>query len=236
MMVVSRASLPELGGDHTMRRPRLRFSLRTSIVAVAIAAVFSGCLISFLRTEGWLGRPIELAPLPPSANTDHDLFDIVFSDLLENKELSDPDGGTSPQKTQILIDSRTYVVTTRRLAQAIGDQAKKLPEELQADLVSRNSRQYGYSLARYQPSNPDILVDDMAAKYQTPAFGAEWPNVRGCVWPTLPGYSRDGRMALVFFACSLSGNNEMGYYLLQKEKGRWQIMLKGFYALNDGAY
>jgi hypothetical protein len=214
-----------------MRRPRLRFSVRTMIVAVAIAAVSIGCLVGFLRSEGWLRRPIELAPPPRWANTDHDIFDIALTDLIENKEFGIVGGGTVPRKFQMLIGHRTYgPLTTRRLEAALADHVKDVPAEIVADLVHRNPERNGYSLARYQPSNPDIVVEDTDGLPLMVDFERLFPKARGCVLPFLPGYSRDGHMSLFFFACEPSLHGAAGYYLLRKVNGRWEIILKGFYA------
>jgi hypothetical protein len=184
-----------------------------------------------LRSEGWLRRPIELAPPPRGANTDHDLFDIVFTDLIENTESGNAGGRTAPKMFRILVDATSYVVKTELLEEALGDQTKNVPPEIRADLVSRNSHRYGYSLARYQPSNPNILVRDLGSRDFSMAFDVQYPNALGHVNPTLPGYSRDGHMALIYFGCSLSPNADIGYYLLRKVKGRWEIILKGFYSI-----
>lgn len=213
-----------------MQRPRLRFSVRAMIVAVAIAAVFTAGLIGFLRSEGWLRRPIELAPPPRWANTDHDLFDIVFSDVNENGESGKAAGGPGLGKSRILVDARTYPVRTDFLEEVLGEQIKNVPAEIRDDLVRRNPRRYGYSLARYQPSNPDVLVDDMGSMPRTVRLRDYYPGVRDYVYPTLPGYSRDGRMALVFFSCPSSFEGPLRYYLLRKVKGRWEIILKGSYS------
>jgi hypothetical protein len=214
-----------------MWRPRLRFSVRAMIVTVAIAALFTWWLVGFLRSTGWLRRPIELAPPPRWANTDYDLFDIVFSDLSENTESDNVGGVNGPRKARILVDARTYIVRTGFLKEALGDQIiKNVPAEIRADLVNRNSHRYGYSLERYQPSNPNIVVQDLNLRDFNIPYEVQYPGIVGHVTPTLPGYSHDGRAALVYFGCSLSNHADKGYYLLRKEKGRWEIILKGFYS------
>ena len=80
---MARLSRPEVDRDQTIRSSRWRFLVRaTTTIAVAIALVFTACLISSLPGEHWIPRRIELPPPPPGANPDHVLFDIVFSDLL----------------------------------------------------------------------------------------------------------------------------------------------------------
>jgi hypothetical protein len=283
-MVMHRRSRPDVDRDPTIRRSRWRFSVGAKTIAVAIATVFTICFISLLSSEGWIRRPIELAPEPPSANTDRDLFDIVYSDLIGDTE-SDHAGGTGPERSQILIlvDARTFTVSTSLLEDVLGDQIENVPAEIRADLVRRNFR-HGYTLADYHPLNPHIIVQDIWIPYlrrsvegkrpettsdtetgsdPPEASAREWTNAgpnalprfrgrianqlveikpipvpgldtpsavqyRGYLLPRLPGYSHDGRMALVCFRCDRSFNADFGYYLLRKVKGRWEIVLKGF--------
>ncbi len=148
-----------------MPRPRSRFSVRQMIVGVGIAAVLTACLVGLFRSVGWLRTPIELAPPPLRANTDHDLFDIVLSDLIANDQFR-PAGGGGTKKFQIVVSDQTPGAA-RNLEEALGEDIKDVPAELRADLVNRNRERTHYSLARYQPSNPDILFQDMRQVEQT---------------------------------------------------------------------
>ena len=228
-MLMYRRSPPRIDGDQTVRRPSLQFSVRTMVVATAIATVLTGCLILFLRSAGWLRRPIEFAPPPRWANTDHDLFDIVFSDLIEDRGF----GIVGSGRSQLLVNDTTFRVTTGRLEDALGDHTKNVPAEIRADLVSRNADRNGYSMARYRPSNPDILVQDLRSIGPNIDFDLKFPNARAYVSPALPGYSYDGRMALLFLASGPTLHGCFRYYLLRKVKGRWEISLKGFYQVRD---
>lgn len=210
-----------------MPRPRSRFSVRQMIVGVGIAAVLTACLVGLFRSVGWLRTPIELAPPPLRANTDHDLFDIVLSDLIANDQFR-PAGGGGTKKFQIVVSDQTPGAA-RNLEEALGEDIKDVPAELRADLVNRNRERTHYSLARYQPSNPDILFQDMRQVDRLFGFDRQFPNAVGFVVPLLPGYSRDGRMALFYFYYGPSLHGAAGYHLFRKVKGRWEIILKGFY-------
>jgi hypothetical protein len=115
------------------------------MAAVAIAAAFTACLVGLFRSVGWLRAPIDLAPSPTTANTDHDLFDIVLTDLIG--ELRPAGGGTGPTPFQILISDRTRG-SVRKLEEALGERIKDVPAEIRADLVHRNRERTHYSLAR----------------------------------------------------------------------------------------
>ena len=49
-----------------------------------------------------------------------------------------------------------------------------------------------------------------------------YPNACGCVWGTLPGYSRDGKTAVVGFARP-SYHGESWTYILRKSPAGWEI-------------
>jgi hypothetical protein len=199
------------------------------MVAVAIAAAVLGCLIWLLRGEGILRTPLEHAPSPRWGNADHDVFDVVLSDMLANTEFG-PQDGTIASRFQIVFDDKTYGwVTSDRLQDVLGARTKDVPAEAQADLVDRNPETKGYSLAQYRPSNPNILVQHMSADLQFNHFDRQFPGARGYILPLLPGYSRDGRMSLFYFYFGPTPHGAAGYYLLRKVNGRWEPILHGFY-------
>lgn len=53
---------------------------------------------------------------------------------------------------------------------------------------------------------------------------ARFPRARGCVRAHLPGYSRDGLTAIMRFGFGPTQHGAMGYYLLKKVGGRWEII------------
>jgi hypothetical protein len=114
------------------------------------------------------------------------------------------------------------------------DQIEKVPAEIRSDLVDRNSQRSGYSLDQYQPSNPNILVQDMNMIFRNGDFEKNYPNVQNYILPRLPGYSRDGHMALVYFSHGVVTGGIAEYYLLRKVKGRWEIVLKGAHGFGEG--
>ena len=214
-----------------MRPSRSRFTLRQMMVAVVLTAVLAGCLVGLFRGVGWFPTPNEFAPQPTRANADHDVFDVVISDLLTTADFDPVGVSRGPKPYQIVFGDQTYGrVTSRRLTEVLGDRTKDVPAEIQADLVSRNPDSKGYLLARYRPSNPNILVRDMRGVDKFSKFDLQFPGAKGYVLPMLPGYSLDGRMALFYFYFGPTSHGAAGYYLLRKANGRWEIVLHGFYA------
>jgi hypothetical protein len=218
-----------------MQRPRLQFTVRRAMLPVAIVAVMTACLVGLFRSVG--PKPIELAPEPRRANTDHDLFDVVLSDIVDNHELGSQGGAPGPRQFQIVCTDQSFGAHAGQLNEVLGDEIKDVPEDVRDDVLRRNPEGHRYSLARYQPSNPNILMRDLRFIFKSNLpFDSQFPNAVGYVVPSLPGYSGDGRTALFYFVFGPSGHGAAGYYLLHKVKGRWEIILKGFYAFphDDG--
>ena len=205
-----------------MRRSRLWFSIRRVMFVVAIAAVSAACLIGEFLSIWRLSTPIGPAPPPLWSNTDSDLFNVVLSDIVDSHEIG--------PKAQIVCSNRPPRMPPRHLKEVLGDEIKDVPGEVRDDVLRRNPEETGYSLSRYQPSNPNILVQDMRVILQADLpFDRQFPNAVGYIGPFLPGYSRDGRTALFYFNFGPSGHGAAGYYLLRKVEGRWEIIVKGFY-------
>jgi hypothetical protein len=205
------------------------------MLAAVFGAVFAACLVGVLSSVGWLPTPIEPAP-PRWANTDHDIFDIVLTDLIVNPEFDDVYGAPTPNKTQLVLIGRTdQTVRRRSLETMLGERTKEVPADACADLMDRNPEGKPCSLAQYQPSNPDVLVWHVPPGGHALDFSSDFPKARGFVVASLPGYSRDGRTALMCFSTAdpPAGNGRTGCYLLRKVKGRWEIVLKRLDLIGD---
>lgn len=153
------------------------------------------------------------------------LLEVVLSDLAVIKDHQYFVGGAY----QIVVGDRASPHDSkRRLETVLEDRDKYFPEEIKADLMSRNPKGKKYSMAWYQPSNPNILVLDTGA-IDDDSYSRQFPNARGYILPLLPGYSHDGRMASVVFICGPSLHGSLGYYLLRKVNGHWEIDLRIIY-------
>jgi hypothetical protein len=199
--------------------PRVRFRLWSLMLAVAFAAlVIAGFVLAFRDPV----VVVERAPAPRWANIDHEIFDIVLTDLIENQEFDPAVGGRGIKKNQIVFGDTTSVGAGYQLVDA--HYLKDVPLDLRHDLAARNPRRTRFSLAGYRPSNPDILVRDLRKVDQDFDFAADFPNARGYVESRLPGYSKDGQMVVVSFRFGPTAHGAIGYYLLKKVKGRWEIV------------
>jgi hypothetical protein len=194
---------------------------------VVVAGVAMG-LAGFL----WVVRrptfDLEPAPLPRWANPDHEIYDIVLSDLIDNPEFDYTIGQTGSKKTQILLNQRTLRPVTREfLSFSRWPRENNVTQEVLNDLVARNPRGVRYELVDYQPGSRDITVALLSDKELRGAYDLRFPGACGYVVPHLPGYSRDGKTALLHFSISPVGDHPAwGYYLLEKTEGRWKITRK----------
>jgi hypothetical protein len=212
-----------------MPRVRLRFTLLHLMVAISVAAAILGGVVGWLREKGWLRTPIELAPAPQWVNADHDIFDIVLSDLLGDPEFQPVGDDLNPKRTQIVFGDKTHVwPADRRPGDAALQPIKGVPAEVLTDLENRNAKGSAYSLLHYKPSNRNIIMQDMSELKRPVPFMDQRPAARGFVLAGLPGYSHDGRTALFCFRPGPYLKAFDGYYVLKKVNGRWEIISKDY--------
>ena len=87
-----------------MQLHHLHFSVQRMLIAVALIAL----AVAGYR---WAMLPpvelIALAPQPTSANTDHDIFDIVLADLLNNPDFDPAVGGRRVAKSEMVLAETT---------------------------------------------------------------------------------------------------------------------------------
>jgi hypothetical protein len=200
------------------------------MIAVAVVA-------SFLGIVSWKVRGpvvfLEAAPPPTSANTDHDIFDIVLTDLINDPEFNFTIGGPLAKRTQIVM----HAVTKGHLRREYFNFDKwpkenGTPEDVLDDIVARNPKGKQFALAGYQPSTPNITVTVLRQSELDDPFQPRYPSACGYVIPYLPGYSRDGTTALFLFRLPPLGYHPgWGCYLLKKTNGRWDIAKKRLYHL-----
>jgi hypothetical protein len=167
---------------------------------------------------------VELARPPESVNLDHDLFDIVLSDLIDNEDFEPATGGRRVEKCQIVFGDTTLVGPGKIGASlAAWFRDKPIPDEVKNSFLERNPQGKRFLLAGYQPSNSKILVRDLRQVDQDLGFASQFPDARGYVESYLPAYSRDGRTALVLFSFGPTPHGAIGCYLLHKASGFWMI-------------
>ena len=72
-----------------MRSHILRISIRRMMAVVAMASVFTACLVGSFRSVGWLPTPIELAPRRDGRTQVTTSSDIVITDLIIDPEFDE---------------------------------------------------------------------------------------------------------------------------------------------------
>ncbi len=204
-------------------------TVRRMMVAVAVCGFAIACYV-------WIMLPafvfVGPAPPPESASPDHEIFDIVLLDLIDNEEFSPMTGGRGVKKSQIVFGDTTagWGGIMESSVYHIRNRNQKIPPDVEDDLrrrnrVDRNTRGKRFSLAGYHPSNSNILLralDQVDRDFLT--FGGQFPNARGYVYAVLPGYSRDGREAVILFAFGPNEHAAVGCYSLKRVNGRWEIV------------
>jgi hypothetical protein len=207
--------------------PRLRFTIRRLMIAVAVVSVILGGYF-------WMARPrtveLRMAPLPFRANVDHEVFDIVLTDLLVNDEFLFSKDRDGKQAARIVFSSMTeegYPEDPEHIGGYLGDlvSEKKVDKDVVENCIDRNPPKVRFSLTEYHPSNPGIVVQDLTEEEHFLGIKQSNPN-RGWVEVQLPGYSRDGQTALLRFTFGPTPHGSDGFYLLRKVKGRWEIIAK----------
>jgi hypothetical protein len=183
-----------------------------------------------------VGEPtvfVEPAPPPRWANPDHDIYDVVLADLIENPDFNFTIRGPGPKKTQVILLARTQNhVGHEILDPDFWPADHGTPRDVLVDVVERNPRRKVFSLAGYGPSNPDVVVADLTESKRKYRIVSRFLKACGYVVPHLPGYSRDGKTALFLFSLPPLGDHSgSGCYQLKKVGGRWEIDGKWLYYL-----
>lgn len=210
-------------GLSVMRLPRPKLTIRRLMAVVAVVGIGLGASLWAIRSPVVIVEP---APRPQATNSDHDILDVVLSDLLKDTEISaavHPRGG---KRIQIEVENTTAGSPELSIDSVCLHSKQAIPAEIRTDLETRNPRGRQYHLVNYRPSNPDIVVKDPERPLTFDEFRRGLPPPRARVHPLLPGYSRDGQQALFCFLFSPSPHGAAGCYFLKKVNGRWEIVWK----------
>ena len=105
-----------------------------------------------------------------------------------------------------------------------GDDSRSIPLDVQVDF-KRRSKSPARSLADLKPANPNIIVHDLdrILDEDLNATRRKYPNAWDHVWVYLPGYSKDGRSAIVVFELR-GGHGGNWVYMLGKAERRWNVV------------
>jgi hypothetical protein len=90
-----------------------------------IMATVAGVGLLMVLVLWWSRGPliiVEPAPQPQSASVDHEIFDIVLTDLLDNKEFDPGTWGRGVKKSQIVLGETTYGSISHSFLKAVFSQ------------------------------------------------------------------------------------------------------------------
>ncbi len=166
---------------------------------------------------------------------DYALLNIVLADL-DATDVYDVADWERDQRTTIELHHatrwRTPTISEKRIW--TGSRGEKIPPDIRKDLMRRN--QNSVSLADFTPACANVHVEDLrdvlrSRRYTTwKAFQERYPRSKGFVHTWLPGYSLDGRKAMV--RCRIgparTGARTVASYLLEQRDGQWQVVWRLF--------
>ena len=166
---------------------------------------------------------------PIVADTDLDLIELVLVDLFDFDEFQ-PGVRRIGNNATIILSNRTngpsfYISDDQLGGEEYPDNDKPVPPDISADLRRRNQNE-SLSLSNFKPKNPNILVEDMSdnnRRRQSTEFGKRFPGAKGYVKVWLPGYSKDGKTAVVRMWIGPTVHGATATYLLVKQDGRWSV-------------
>jgi len=101
------------------------------------------------------------------------------------------------------------------------------------DDFNRRSKTEASSLADFRPANSNIIVQDLDHMLEEPrgvlddslgAIRKKYPTAWGYVWAYLPGYSKDGKSAVVVFDRPGGRHGGDWVYMLSKAGKRWEVV------------
>ena len=152
------------------------------------------------------------------SNPDHEVFDLVLSDLLKNPEFV-----LYRSKSKIILCDSTIGGPLNALDIL---STERIRPDIHRDLIDRNPQRKHYSIRTYHPRVPNILLINKSKVITSSGdFDVDsYPDVRGYVVVALPGYSQDGNSAALRFAFGPSEHlSHLGCYRLDKVDGRWIV-------------
>lgn len=105
---------------------------------------------------------------------------------------------------------------------------RRIPADIQDHFKRRNDGR-ARSLKDFKPANPDILVRDLDKMFEKAydpieVFRKQYPTAWGYVWAYPPGYSKDGKTAIVLFEGGPNGEHGLNWvYMLTKKGKSWHV-------------
>ena len=181
-----------------------------------------------LATHPWEDAPPDLPlPYPWDRDRDRAVLEAALADLMdpenpENAVVFRMAGGRPCP--EIVVGETTYPYLTHSPSDE--------EDAMSSDLIRRNSggpvHITGIGLGgikRLRYDDPDHLVDaSPGARMSFPEyFQKRYPLACSYVWVTLPGYSRDGRKAAVYFFGGFSSHGQYWAYEMDRTGRGWEV-------------
>jgi hypothetical protein len=179
-------------------------------------------LVTFYLESAFPGECDEPADDEPKASTtDLEILEVVLLDLIGNKEFR-PLTGHDGKKTQIVLVDETVGPSGFVSDDQLDSLKWFIREEIRADLRQRNPKTL-ISLADFVPTSDKILVEDLKGLDVGTDFKKKYPDARGHVKAWLPGYSEDGKEAVVMLFCGPTPHGATATYMLVNKDGPWKV-------------
>jgi len=114
-----------------------------------------------------------------------------------------------------------------------GSDIRSIATDIQEDLKRRSTTDAS-SLADFKPANPNIVVQDLDHMLEAAdptslfddglnAIRKKYPTAWGYVWAFLPGYSKDGKSAVIVFYEPGGRHGGDWVYMLSRKGKRWEV-------------
>ena len=173
-------------------------------------AISTSFLVGLILAAGCGKRPPT-----PITSVDCEILESVLTDFITRDEYV---------AFPALRESKKIVVSDK-----IGGFAENailgwISPELVADIRRRNPKGLRQSLGLYNLKNPNILVRDLTGVDLELGLSPVLAGTRGCVFPSLPGYSKDGQTACLLFGYGPSAHGSVGFYILRQQNRGWTIV------------
>jgi len=194
-----------------------------ALIALAILALAWGCNASNheLAATADLTAPVD-RPKPQLAQMDCEVLETVFVDLTLWDDSALAFG--SNEKRVILLHPRTEetsgMLSADQLDGEFRDSQYDIPRDLAENLRIRNVG--SVSLKTFAPKRANVVMHDLSDIEQY-EFDRRYPSARCFVHLWLPGYSDDGRLAIVRCWIGPTAHGATATYLLVNKSGTWQV-------------
>lgn len=199
-----------------MQSSRMRFTVRLLMASVI--------LMTLARGDDQV----------PVQDRDREVLEIVLTDVMDPKN---PEyKGLEPGQLKcrgIVLHRMTELEDDFFLGPALKEieEGGRLSKEVGKEWSRRNAGPQVPTKA-FRFLNHDIIIDDIEAILEksggdfafAEAFWKKHPGTWGWVYPTLPGFSRDGKSAVVLMSDGPSFHGSVWMYKLVQFQDRWKVV------------